>query len=40
MVRGLSRMCALSDWPHGYAASVVDVWSIIEAESYALREAE
>lgn len=37
-VRGMSTMAPLADWPHGYAAWVVETWSTIEAEKQALRE--
>lgn len=37
-VRGMSTMAPLTDWPHGYAAWVVETWSTIEAEKQALRE--
>ena len=38
-VRGLSTMAPLSDWPHGYAAHVVETWAAVEAEKAALRQA-
>lgn len=31
MVRGLSKMAPLSDWPHGYAARIPMTWAEIES---------
>lgn len=37
IVRGLSRINALHNWPHGYSARVADVMAAIAAEESALR---
>ena len=38
-LRGLSTMAPLADWPHGYNARVVEVWTTIEAERRAFDQA-
>ena len=38
-LRGLSTMAPLTDWPHGYSARVVEVWTLVESERRAFDEA-
>jgi hypothetical protein len=40
VVRGLSKMSPLSDWPHGYASWVATTWQQIDMERAKFEDAE
>jgi hypothetical protein len=40
VVRGLSKMSPLADWPHGYASWVATTWQQIDMERAKFEDAE